>query len=342
MKMEWKSSLLRNNLVTRILIIRFSSIGDIVLTTSFLRQLKEQWEGEVELHFLVKKKFVSVLAHNPRIFKIHSFESSVAECYEELVETGFDYIFDLQANLRSSLVKRKLKSLSFTVDKRNFAKYLWVKFGINGTIGHIVDRYRATAKLFSIKEDHVGLEYYLSKDDEVPLPTQSFVTAVLGATHMGKRADARHWINWLGEVNQMVILLGGESEIELADEIAKHCEVINWTGKLTLGNSAYVISRSEWVIAGDTGLMHIAAAFKKNIISLWGCTRPSLGMGPWLPGQKSIAIQPLDRTERPCSKLGNRCRFGWDNKCMHQINGRQIKEAIAAIEQEHRTAPSAQ
>jgi ADP-heptose:LPS heptosyltransferase len=328
--------------VTRILIIRFSSIGDIVLTTSFLRQLKEQWQGEVELHFLVKKKFVSVLSHNPRIFRIHAFDRSVAECYEELMDVNFDYIFDLQANLRSSLVKRKLKTLSFTVDKRNFAKYLWIKFGIKGLIGHIVDRYRTTAKLFSIKEDHQGLEYYLSKEDEVPLPSQSFVAVVLGATHPGKRANAEHWINWLRQVNKEVVLLGGEAEIELADEIAKHCQVMNWTGKLSLGKSAYVISKSEWVMAGDTGLMHIAAAFKKNILSLWGCTRPSLGMGPWLPGKESVILQPLDRSERPCSKLGNRCRFGWDNKCIHQINIHQIQEAISTIEQGRRTAPSTQ
>ena len=329
-------------MVTKVLIIRFSSIGDIVLTTSLLRQLKEQWEGPIEIHYLVKQKFASVLAHNPRISKIHCFDKSVSECYDELLAQGFDYIFDLQGNLRSSLVKRKLKSLSFTIDKRNFAKYLWVKWGIKGHIGHIVERYRATTQLFKIKEDFGGLEYFLAKEDEVTLPSESYVAVVLGATHIGKRADASHWVHWLKQIDQNIILLGGEGEVTLAAEIESQCKVINWTGKISLGQSAFVLSKSDWVVAGDTGLMHIASAFKKDIISLWGCTRPSLGMSPWQPGKNSVYLEPLNRSNRPCSKLGNRCNYGWENKCIHQITSEQIKDAVQSIEQGRQTGPLVQ
>lgn len=304
-----------------------------MLCTSLLRQLKQQWEGDLEIHFLTKQKFAGVLERNPNISKIHSFEKSIAECYPILVDSSFDYIFDLHSNLRSALVKRRLKVLSFSLDKRNFAKYIWVRWGIKSSIGHIVDRYRQTACAFNIREDGMGLEYYLAPEDHFKLDgVNNFIAVVLGATHLGKRADAQHWVEWLSDVKFPIILLGGESEVALANEIASRLSCIDLSGKLKLGQSASVINQSKMVIAGDTGLMHIAAALKKDIISLWGCTRPSLGMAPWLPGENSVMLEPINRKSVPCSKLGNRCKYGWKKKCIHQLSKNQITQAIMAID----------
>jgi len=329
-------------LLTKVLIIRFSSIGDIVLCTSFLRQLKHQWKGDLEIHFLTKQKFSGVLNHNPNVSEIHTFEKSIAECYPTLVNQAFDYIFDLQSNLRSALVKRRLKVLSFSLDKRNFAKYIWVRWGIKGSIGHVVDRYRQTASAFNIQEDGVGLEFYLAPGDHFKVEVNHFIAVVLGATHAGKRADAQHWIDWLTDVKLPIILLGGESEVTLAKEISERIACLNLSGELELGQSASVIKQAKMVITGDTGLMHIAAAFKKDIISLWGCTRPSLGMAPWLPGENSVVLEPINRKSVPCSKLGNRCKYGWKKKCMHQLIKTQIAQAIEAIDFAQQKALSTQ
>jgi ADP-heptose:LPS heptosyltransferase len=318
-------------LVTKVLIIRFSSIGDIVLTSSLMRQIKEQWIGEVEIHYLVKSKFVDLLKFNPRIHSVHSFEKSVTECYSALEQESFDYIFDLQSNLRSSLVKKRLKSLSFTLDKKNWDKFLWVKLGVKRKISHIVDRYRMTCHAFNILEDGEGLEFYGNPDEVIEVPIVPYIAVVLGATHEGKRADAKHWVNWLRKVSLPMVLLGGASEMDLAQEIQREINARNDCGKLSLSQSAYVLEKSSLVIAGDTGLMHIAAALRKDIISLWGCTRPSLGMSPWLPGKKSVMLEPHGRGERPCSKLGDYCRHGWENKCIHQIEDASIQSAIDRI-----------
>ncbi len=326
-------------MVTRLLIIRFSSIGDIVLTTSLLRQLKLQWEGELEIHYLIKEKYAVVLNNNPHIARIHTFKGSVAECYADLNSVGIDYILDLQSNLRSALVKKRLKALSFSVKKRNFAKYLWIKWGIKSSIGHIVERYRETASAFNIQEDGKGLEFYLGQNDHYDIRQDAFVSVVLGATHLGKRADAEHWTEWLKKVPLPLVLLGGESEQSLAQEISKSVACLNLCGQLTIGQSASVIDQSKVVITGDTGLMHIAAAFQKDVISLWGCTRPSLGMSPWLPGQKSVIIEPPNRKNQPCSKLGNHCKYGWAKKCMHQITSTQIWEALTTMVFDHQIEP---
>ena len=125
----------------KILVLRFSSIGDIVLTTPVLRVLEDQLNGGAEIHFVVKKKFESVVVHNPRIAKVFAFEKTVQEILPALMEEGYDYIIDLQNNVRSRIIKRRLKSLAFSVDKRNFAKFLWVQWGVKGHISHIVERY---------------------------------------------------------------------------------------------------------------------------------------------------------------------------------------------------------
>ena len=125
----------------------------------------------------------------------------------------------------------------------------------------------------------------------------------------------------------------------LADEINHSIDCLNLTGKLSLGQSASVLQKSSAVLAGDTGLMHIAAAFKKNIVSLWGCTRPTLGMNPWLAGNLSAEIEPMNRKKNPCSKLGNRCRYGWKKKCMHQLEGDAIMVALHRIMDVNQTKP---
>ncbi len=111
----------------KILIIRFSSIGDIVLTTPVMRCLKQQLEGEVELHYLTKNQYQSILTSNPNVEKVYGIDKSTNEVIEQLKNEQYDYIIDLHKNLRSKRVTRKLKALSFTFDKLNYQK--WLKQG---------------------------------------------------------------------------------------------------------------------------------------------------------------------------------------------------------------------
>ena len=105
---------------TRILIIRFSSMGDIVLTTPVIRRLKQKLEGDVEIHYLTKKAFVPLLEIYPYIHRIHAMDNTVPENIPDLLEIPFDYIIDLHQNIRSRVVKRKLEKLTFTFKKLNF------------------------------------------------------------------------------------------------------------------------------------------------------------------------------------------------------------------------------
>lgn len=322
----------------RFLVIRFSSIGDIVLTTPVLRALKEQIEPEPEIHFLTKQQYAPILEANPRIDKVYAIEKATAEVMDELKEAEFDYIIDLHRNIRSSMVKRGLKMIDFTFKKRNYDKWLLVNFGID-KLGdeHIVQRYLATLQAFGIEEDDGGLEYYISEGaayvDTQGLLTEPYVAIALGATHAGKVMTTTLLEEVIQTTDARFVLLGGPEDGEKGKALARTApdRVLNFAGELSLHESASVIEQSTVVLTGDTGLMHIAAAFQKNIVSVWGCTTPSLGMSPYRPGEKSIIIEPTDRKKRPCSKLGDRCKYGKNNRCITAVSAEEISRALTEL-----------
>lgn len=314
----------------KILIIRFSSIGDIVLTTPVIRRLKQQLDGEIEIHFLTKKNFANLLESNPYITKVYGIEKSVQEVMPELIREEFHYIIDLHSNIRSRIVKRRLKKLHFTFKKWNVKKWLLVNFGWNLMPDkHIVDRYLDTLHAFGTADDGKGLDYFFPIDFEANIELPSYFTAfAIGGAHIGKRMEAEKLIEIISQIPGSVVLLGGKEDVDTANKIkAALPEVINGVGQWSIHQSAYATQKAALVITGDTGLMHIASAFEKNIISLWGCTTPSLGMYPYRPGKLSVIVEPHGRKKRPCSKLGNRCKYGIDNRCIQAIS---VEEVVMA------------
>lgn len=327
----------------KILIVRFSSIGDIVLTSPVIRCIKEQ-KPESEIHYLTKEKYQDVIKHNPNISKLWLLKRDYSQLISEMKYEHFDYIIDLHSNLRTSILKRKIKALSFTFDKINFKKWLIVNFKINKLPNaHIVDRYFETLKHFDISNDQKGLDYYISEPDKVNLSqlpnfaTNSKIIAVaVGATHFTKQIPKEKLIEIIKNIDAKFVLLGGKEDINKAKAIAgvipEKC--INLCGTLSINQSASVVQQADVVLTSDTGLMHIAAAFKKNIISLWGNTIPEFGMFPYLPGDKSFVFEVKELRCRPCTKIGfNKCpkkHF----KCMNDIDVASVVQKINLILEE--------
>ncbi|MGB0424093.1 MAG: glycosyltransferase family 9 protein [Flavobacteriales bacterium] len=145
---------------------------------------------------------------------------------------------------------------------------------------------------------------------------------------------AEQWVSVVKSSQLNFVLLGGESEVTIAKGIADgQKNVENLAGKTSLHESAYLIKYAETVISGDTGFMHIAAAFNKPIISIWGCTSPSLQMSPYLPNKKNIILEPMNHPKRPCSKLGNKCKYGkGPTRCITTIEPKRILDALLKIQ----------
>lgn len=316
----------------KFLVIRFSSIGDIVLTTPVVRCLKQQ-VPDAEIHYLTKRSFKGILAHNPYITKVHCIDKEVNEVIPDLKKENFDFIFDLHHNLRSAQVKTKLKKPSAAFNKLNFRKWLLVNFKINRMPAlHVVDRYMQVTERFSIRNDGKGLDYFIPAADEVDITAlpvshrDKYTGFVIGAKHYTKQLPLEKIISICKKIKQPVILLGGKEDAERGAEIEKAAgsNVYNACGKFNLNQSASLIKQATRVISHDTGLMHIAAAFKKEIISVWGNTVPAFGFAPYLPAPASKIVEVKGLPCRPCSKIGyDKCPKG-HFKCMREIDENEL------------------
>lgn len=327
-------------MIVKYLIIRFSSIGDIVLTTPVIRGLKEQIEDS-EIHYLTKKSFAGILQSNKYIDKVHILDDNFAQTITELKQENFNYIIDLHKNIRSFRVKRALRILDFTFDKINLKKYRAVKFKKIDILPnlHIVDRYMSTLSVFDVNNDNKGLDYFIPDNDTLfynDLPEnirKGYIGFVIGAKHNTKKLPNNKIIEICKQVNYPIVLLGGKEDEEAGEIIAANSgsNVYNYCGKYNLNQSAYLVKNANIIISHDTGLMHIAAAFKKKIISVWGNTIPEFGMTPYMADEQSKIIEIKDLKCRPCSKIGyDKCPKN-HFKCMNEIDTNKIVELVKEL-----------
>lgn len=321
----------------KFLIIRFSSIGDIVLTSPVVRCLKNQVEN-AEIHFVTKQKFACIVSSNPNIQKVHIFDDNFAQLIPELEKENFDYIIDLHNNFRSNRIKRRLKISSFSFDKLNWQKMLLIRFKINRLPKvHIVDRYLETVSVFDAGNDNKGLDYFIPENDgfrmeELPEPFQNgYIAFAIAGTYHTKKLPVEKISEICQNINYPVILLGGKNEYDEGEKVLSQSNgnVLNYAGKITLNQSASLVRDARIVLTNDTGLMHIAAAFKKKILSFWGNTVPALGMTPYLPDDNSTILEIEDLKCRPCSKLGFKKCPKKHFKCMNDMD---VNKAIQWIE----------
>lgn len=321
----------------KILVIRFSAMGDVILTSPVIRCIKQTYPDS-SLHFVVKEKFADAINNNPHIDRIHTFKTHPAELLEQLKAEGFDFVADLQRNRKSAWLRRKLHTVSGTFPKLNFRKLLLTRLKIDLLPKiHVVDRYFKAVEKLGVHNDQKGLDFFTRANEIIfngNLPEifgTSYVVLVLGATYFTKRIPAPKLEEIISNLKMPVVLLGGPAERSLADELTqKFPQVKNVVGQTTLEQSAAYIKHAQYVITSDTGLMHIAAAFEKKIVTVWGNTVPAFGMGPYLPQKpaNAVSFEVQGLSCRPCSKLGYdecpRKHF----KCMLDHDGKAIASVI--------------
>lgn len=322
----------------KFLIIRLSSIGDIVLTTPVVRCLKNQI-ADAEIHFVTRKQFFPVIEANPFIDKIIVIQDKIDAVIPALKAENYDCIIDLHKNFRSKGIRFKLKQKSTTFSKINIQKWLIVNFQIDRLPDvHIVDRYFEAVDILGVKNDNLGLDYFIPERDEIDLDTlpfnnnHDFIGWAIGGKHKTKIFPENKIIEVINEIEKPVVLIGGPEDSEKGERIKRLVgnRVFNACGKFNLNQSASLVRNASLILTNDTGLMHVAAAFRKKIISFWGNTIPQFGMYPYMPGDemKSDIVEVNNLACRPCSKLGyNKCpKKHFD--CMNRIEIKRILELL--------------
>jgi ADP-heptose:LPS heptosyltransferase len=312
----------------KILIIRFSSIGDIVLTTPVIRACKQQLK-DTEIHFVTKNAFRPVLVNNPHLDKIIGFDKDVSDVYEILKKENYDHVIDLHHNLRSLRLKLSLGKKSHSFKKLNIQKWLTVRTKNKSFMPpvHIVERYLDTVTPLGVKNDQAGLDYFLSETDHVdigvisPSLQRGFTALVIGGSYYTKKIPHNKLLEICRLSKSPIVFMGGKEDAELGERLVKETtNTFNACGKFSINQSASIVKQSSLVITSDTGLMHIAAAFGKKIISVWGNTIPEFGMSAYKPHPESVILEINNLSCRPCSKLGYpKCPLG-HFKCMNDID----------------------
>ena len=318
----------------KILVIRFSSMGDVIYTTPVVRCLKKQLAG-AEVHFLTKPAFQYIYSKNPYVDKLLLLKPRLSETISDINAEKYDCIIDLHNNLRTALIKLRTGIKSSTYKKYTLRKWLSLKFNLNLVPNtHLVDRYLKTVEFLGVTNDGQPIDYYVNAEHDITrlLPSShqtAFTTFIIGATHFTKRLPNYKIINICRRLNLPVVLLGGNDVKANGQEIAAALggKIYNACGITTLDESVFLLSKARNVIGFDTGLTHISEAFKKPIASVWGGTVPELlGVQPYMV--KDSLIAGVDLSCRPCSKFGlEKCPLG-HFKCMNDLPESTVTEFI--------------
>lgn len=326
----------------KILIIRFSSIGDIVLTSPVVRCLKKQLP-DVELHYLTKAGFAPIVNANPYVSQVKVLDKDWKRMMQDLQTEQYDLIVDLHHNIRTWRIKRgltKVRSVAF--DKLNYQKWLMVRFKINKLPNiHIVDRYLETVQYLGVRNDDEGLDFFIKDMDKMSLPDMlpahfqnGYIGLVVGASYETKQLPISKLIELCQTIQNPIVLLGGKEDAGNGSilETLDPERIYNACGQFSLMESAFLASKAEKIVSHDTGLMHMAAAFQKPIVSVWGNTIPEFGMYPYYGKRKNqnTSFEVNGLSCRPCSKIGYHKCPKKHFKCMNEQDVKGLVEVVAA------------
>ncbi len=325
----------------RILVIRFSSAGDIILTSLFLRSLRKRYP-EGEIHYLTKREFLPLVEHSPHISRAIVIEAGwglrdLARMKSELLrQNGGDYdiVFDLHNSLRSRYVRAGLGRALAIFRKPTFAKWLLVKRKINRLrpIVPIAERYLEVGAPFGLVNDGEGLEIFTGGAFSPIVPLQGRPTVALAP---GARHATKQWLpeNYsalgtmlAGEHNARIVLLGAPSERELCAMVERGIagDVVNLAGRTTLLETAATLDACDLVVANDSALTHLAAARKRPVVTVFGSTVQEFGFAPY--GTRSAVVERTGLYCRPCTSIGRSSCPEGHFRCMREISVQEVME----------------
>jgi heptosyltransferase-2 len=327
----------------KILIIRLSSMGDVILASPLIRAIKARYPNAT-IDFAVKKEFASLVQNNPHIHNLIRVDTSrMDESITAIRQNGYDWIVNIQKSSRASqLLKGSGKARVTTYNKQRVNRFLLIRFKWNvyKHIKPVIERYFEAAAAFHIRYDGQGTEVFYTREEETKIqqimleqgigPNDPYITLCPGAKHKNKQWDPDGFVALAQQINQQLgtrlVLLGGPDDKEVCKHIQSklHVPVINLAGKLSLLESAALLKKSSWVVTNDSGLMHLAQSQKTPVVAIFGPTVKEFGFYP-LPGNATVVETSL--ACRPCTKMGaDACPKG-HHRCMKDISADRVYQA---------------
>ena len=327
------------------LIIRFSSIGDIVLTTAFVRQLRQSIPG-ARVTYVTKREFSDLLRYNPYVDRLIGYDSATGvnglnALAEELSATTFEAVFDLHNNQRSHWLSHHLNYKKIKrIDKSRIRRALLVYAKLNayGAMPSIPERYLKVGEESGVKDDGRGLELFWPEELEKGLSEKIAAGAPLiclapGAGFFTKMWPMAYWRKLLPELlakyPHRFVLIGGRDERNMVKALEIDDRVINMAGRLSLLESAVLIRRADALICNDSGVMHMASAVGTPMVAIFGSTTRHLGFFPF-----RARVEILENNSqwcRPCSHVGRPSCPLLHFNCMRAITPDRVQKALFRV-----------
>lgn len=311
----------------KILIIRLSSLGDVLLTTPVVRSLQQSYPN-LSIDFLIKNNFADAIRLNPNISKTIIYDDS-HELLKQLKNNKYDLVIDLHNNFRSKKIVRQLKLPAYKFVKPNFKKFILVHFKINllKDIKPISQRYADVIPNFEL--DRNGLELFIPESFRSELEEFEKVIGICpGAFHFTKRWPLEFYAEFgrrLTEDGYKVAILGGESERDICKDLQKKTPTsVDLSNNNKLFQTAAHMKNCKTVICNDSGLMHTAAAMGIPLISIFGSTVREFGFAPY--GVRNWVVENPDLNCRPCTHIGKSRCSKKHFKCMNEITPSLVYE----------------
>jgi lipopolysaccharide heptosyltransferase II len=326
----------------KILIIRLSSIGDILLSTAFIRQARQTFP-DAEIDFIVKKRFSDLVQFNPHINHVFEYDDKSQTNLTEFVKLfkgqKYDYIFDLHHNLRSIYLRKKIAAQKrFHIKKDKLAQTALVKFKwrIYDRIKTIPERYSEVGNASGIIDDGLGLEVFWSKEIETEVTkkfreieidmSRPMIGLAPGAGFFTKRWPIEYFEQLINLINKEngynILVIGGEDEFEQGNKLNNFPNVYNFAGKLNILESGAAISKLKCLISNDSGMMHMATSVQTPVVAIFGSSVQEFGFFPYRA--KGVVIENENLACRPCSHIGKASCPKDHFKCMNDIHPEQV------------------
>jgi len=345
--------------IHKILIIRFSSLGDVLLTTPLIRLLRDRYPDS-RIDFLVRKEYADLIRYNQNISQIIEFDirqgfPALRQLRKNIRDQKYDVILDIHRSVRSRYLTFLMRwnplsgTKVYRVRKNQFIRFLLVKVKINlykkfyRRIIPVWEKYVRAAEPLGLTADDGHLELYLSGNSEPQLNKDlqkllsgDYILIAPGAKHFTKRWPIKYFAQLILEIHQKyqlpTILAGDASDIPVVEEILSELSpdiAASVAGKLSILQTATVIRPAKLVISNDSGLMHVAAAFQKPLIAIFGSTVEELGFFPNSKGAQVLQNKGLYC--RPCSHIGRPSCPEKHFRCMLEIPPEAVMEKITLL-----------
>lgn len=342
--------------VNKILIVRFSSLGDIILTTLLIRTLRRSYPDAL-IDYLVKSEYADILRSNPHLSAIIQLRSSHQDELKRLAQKVRAERYDLILDLHNSLRSRYLRTLARAravkiVRKRVLPRTMLVNFKRNYYTDRVPVpiRYLETAARYSVVDDGAGLEVFVPEDIVSSVSArlnrfgldryQTVIGVVPGARHFTKQWPMERFVEFGVKVSRehkaKLLVFGSTEESEYCGDIAHMINAEVGTnvaeslgGIFSILETASAMEACSVVVTNDTGLMHLAAARRRPVVALFGSTVEEFGFFPFRT--TSIVLERKELPCRPCSHVGRaECPEG-HFKCMRDIAVLDVLEATRTL-----------